>query len=110
MSTQPSPTLYEQLGGEAAVNAAFPNAPKALMFAYGFASVALGGYVAARIARHRKLFHTSIMALLQAGLTILAMLSPDVSNHASTAQWIATAVLTIPAALLGGVLWREPNT
>ena len=61
-------------GIEAAVNAAFPNAPKALMFAYGFASVALGGYVAARIARHRKLFHTSIMALLQAGLTILAML------------------------------------
>ena len=90
-------------GIEAAVNAVFPNAPKALMFAYGFACVAFGGYVTARIAQRRPLPHTAVMALLQAGLTILAMFSPA-GNHAPQAQWIATAMLTIPAALLGGAL------
>jgi hypothetical protein len=48
--------------------------------------------------------------VIQASLTIVAMLSP-VGNHASRLQWIITAVLSIPAALVGGVVYkgRKPN-
>jgi NADH:ubiquinone oxidoreductase subunit 5 (subunit L)/multisubunit Na+/H+ antiporter MnhA subunit len=45
------------------------------------------------------------MGIVQAGLTIVAMLSP-VANHASPLQWIVIAILSIPAALAGGVLYK----
>jgi hypothetical protein len=45
------------------------------------------------------------MGIVQAGLTIMAMLSP-VANHASRLQWITTAILSIPAALAGGALYQ----
>jgi hypothetical protein len=50
------------------------------------------------------------MGIIQAGLTIVAMLSP-VGNHASPLQWILTAILSIPAALVGGVVYKggKPN-
>jgi hypothetical protein len=69
---------------------------KALTFAYGLVCVAAGGYVAAGVARR----------IVQAGLTIMAMLSP-VGNHASRLQWITIAVLSIPAALAGGFLYKR---
>ena len=83
---------------------------KALMFAYGFMCVATGGYVAARVARQRPVTHSAVTGIIQAVLTIMAMLSP-VGNHASRLQWIVTAILSIPAAMLGGVVLkgREPN-
>jgi|SRR5215471_6056068 len=100
---------------------AFPEAPgpealssnlwvRALTFAYGLACVAAGGYIAARVARRRPVKHAAAMGIIQAGLTIMAMLSP-VGNHASRLQWIITAVLSIPAALVGGVVYkgRKPN-
>jgi hypothetical protein len=78
---------------------------RALMFAYGFMCVAAGGYAAARVARRLLVTHAAVMGIIQAGLTIVAMLSP-VGNHASPLQWILTAILSIPAALVGGVAYR----
>ena len=75
---------------------------RALTFAYGLTCVAAGGYVAARLARRLPVHHAAAMGILQAGLTMLAMLSP-VGNHASRWVWIVTAILTIPAAVAGGV-------
>jgi hypothetical protein len=73
-------------------------------FAYGLTCVAAGGYVAARIARRSPVKHAAAMGILQAGLTIAAMLSPE-ANHASRMQWIMIAILSIPAALAGGFLY-----
>ena len=83
---------------------------RALTFAYGLMSVATGGYIAALVARRLPVIHAAAMGVIQASLTIMAMLSP-VGNHASRLQWIITAVLSIPAALVGGVVYkgRKPN-
>jgi hypothetical protein len=78
---------------------------RALTFVYGSMSVAAGGYVAARIARRRPIRHAAAMGIVQAGLTIVAMLSP-VANHASPLQWITIGILSIPAALAGGALYK----
>ena len=75
---------------------------RVLTFAYGLMCVAAGGYVAARVARRFPVQHAAAMGIIQAGLTMLAMLSP-VGNHASRWVWIITAILTIPAAVAGGV-------
>jgi hypothetical protein len=77
-----------------------------LTFAYGFLCVAAGGYIAARLARRLPITHAVAMGILQAGLTIAAMLSPE-ANHASLLQWITTAVLSIPAAVMGGILCNK---
>src|SRR4029077_13556115 len=47
-----------------------------LTFAYGLMCVAAEGYVSARIARRLPIRHAAAMGLVQAGLTIAAMLSP----------------------------------
>lgn len=78
---------------------------RGLTFMYGFMCVAAGGYVAARIARRLPIKHAAAMGLVQAGLTIVAMLSPE-SVHASRLQWITTAILSIPAAIVGGALHK----
>jgi hypothetical protein len=83
---------------------------RALTFAYGLLCVFAGGYIAARVARRLPVKHTAVMGIIQAGLTIMAMLSP-VGNHASRLQWIIAAILSIPAALVGGVAYKsdKPN-
>jgi hypothetical protein len=83
---------------------------KTLMFAYGLMCVTAGGYVAARVARRLPVQHAAAMGIIQSGLTLIAMLSP-VANHASRWVWIITTVLTIPAALVGGIVYkrRKPN-
>ncbi len=83
---------------------------RALTFAYGLMCVAIGGYIAARLAGQLPVTHAAVMGVIQASLTIMAMLSP-VGNHASRLQWIITSVLSIPAALLGGVVYkgRKPH-
>jgi hypothetical protein len=70
-------------------------------FAYGLLCVASGGYVAARIARRLPIRHAAAMGIVQAGLTIAAMFSPEAS-HASRLQWITIAIVSVPAALAGG--------
>src|SRR5580704_216934 len=82
---------------------------KVLTFAYVLVCVAAGGYVAARVARRRPVTHAAVMGIIQAGLTIVAMLSP-VGNHASRLQWIVIALLSIPAAIVGGVMYKRPQT
>ena len=83
---------------------------RALTFTYGFLCVAAGGYVAAWVARRRPVTHAAVLGIIQAGLTIVAMLSP-VGNHAAPWQWILIAILSIPAALVGGFVYkgRKPN-
>ena len=76
---------------------------RALTFAYGLMCVAAGGYVTAGIARRMPVKHAAAMGVLQVCLTIMAMQSP-VGNHASRLVWIVTAILTLPAAILGGVI------
>jgi hypothetical protein len=70
--------------------------------------VAAGGYITARIARRLPIKHATAMGIVQAGLTILAMLSPE-AGHASRLQWITIAILSIPAALAGGTLYKGRN-
>lgn len=83
---------------------------RALTFAYGLICVAAGGYITARIAERVPVQHAAAMGIFQAGLTIMAMLSP-VGNHASRLQWITTAILTVPAAVVGGAVYkaRKPD-
>lgn len=93
---------------EAAVATVAPSSKpwvRPLTFAYGFLCVAAGGYVSARIAGRLPIRHAVAMGIVQAGLTFMAMFSPA-ANHASTFQWIATAVLSVPAAMLGGLICR----
>jgi hypothetical protein len=82
---------------------------RTLTFAYGFICVAAGGYVTARVARRLPIAHAAVMGIIQAGLTIVAMLSP-VGNHASKLQWILTAILSIPAAFVGGLVYKGRKT
>ena len=82
---------------------------RTLTFAYGLMCVAAGGYIAARLARRLPVTHAAVMGIIQAGLTILAMLSP-VGNHASPLQWIIIAILSIPAAIAGGVVCKGRKT
>lgn len=83
---------------------------RTLTFAYGLMCVATGGNVAARVAQRLPVQHAAAMGIIQSGLTIVAMVSP-VANHASRWVWITTAILVIPAALMGGVVYkhRKPN-
>jgi MFS family permease len=79
---------------------------KTLTFAYGFVCVAAGGYATAWVARRFPIKHAAAMGIVQAGLTMMAMLSP-VGHHASRLQWVAVAVLSIPAALVGGIVYER---
>lgn len=81
---------------------------RALMFTYGMMCVAAGGYVTARLAGRLPVRHAAAMGIVQAGLTMMAMLSPE-GNHASPMVWILTAILSIPAALAGGVIYKSRN-
>jgi hypothetical protein len=78
---------------------------RALTFAYGLMCVTAGGYIAARAARRLPVTHAAVMGVIQAGLTIMAMLSP-VGNHASRLRWVITAILSVPAALVGGAIYK----
>jgi len=83
---------------------------RALTFAYGLMCVSAGGYVAAWLARRLPVTHAAVMGVIQAGLTILAMLSP-LGYHASRLQWVIIAILSIPAAVAGGIFYkgRKPH-
>lgn len=99
---------------------AFPNAlpsPEALStnpwvrkltFFYGAVCVAAGGYVTALIVRRKPVHHAAAMGIFQAVLTIFAMMS-SAGNHISRPEWIATATLTMPAAILGGFVYERPK-
>ena len=72
-------------------------------FTYGAMSVAAGAIVTAWLARRAPLRHAAAMGIVQAGLTLWAMSA--MWNHAPAMTWIASALMALPAALLGGWLF-----
>jgi hypothetical protein len=74
-------------------------------FAYGALSIVAGGYVAAWIGRRAPLRHAAVLGGVQSLLTVLAMLA--MWNHAPAITWIITLVITLPACLLGGLLFAR---
>jgi hypothetical protein len=78
-----------------------------VMFTYTFASIVLGGYVTAWIARRAAVWHAVIMGAVEVGLTIWAMLA--LAHQAPRWTWIAGMIFTIPAAWLGGALRARQN-
>ncbi|MGC1459402.1 MAG: hypothetical protein WA825_14095 [Steroidobacteraceae bacterium] len=83
---------------------------RALMAAYGAASILAGGYVTARLARRAPVGHALAMGFLQCALTLVAMLT--LSKHASTWVWLTSAIMAVPAAWIGGLVYarRAPVT
>jgi hypothetical protein len=79
------------------------NLPASLfLFAYTSLSVAAGGYVTAWIARHSPVWHAVAMGAVEVVLTVFAMMHFGIT--APLRNWIATMVLTIPVASVGGIL------
>ena len=72
---------------------------RAVMFAYGAASIGAGGYVTARVARRAPVGHALAMGLLQSALTLYAMYA--VVKHAPTWIWVISTVMAVPAAWIG---------
>jgi hypothetical protein len=64
--------------------------------------VAAGGYVTAWIARRAPVQHAIITGVVEVVLTVVAML--HFRGMAPLRNWIATLILTIPVAWLGGAL------
>jgi len=81
---------------------------RAFTWGYGQLCVAAGGYVAGRIARRFPVRHALVLGLIQAGLTVLAMFSPE-ANHASRGEWIAIAVASVVAAVVGGFVCERTS-
>jgi hypothetical protein len=78
---------------------------RALMAAYGAASILAGGYVTARLARRAPVGHALAMGFLQSALTLVAMLS--LTKHASTWVWLTSAIMAVPAAWIGGLVYAR---
>lgn len=67
----------------------------------GLAFMALGGYVAGRIARAREIMHAAWVGLIAIGISLVFVSSSDTSMY--PAWYLAVSFgLTLPAALLGG--------
>ena len=64
--------------------------------------VAAGGYVTAWLARRAPVQHAVMMGAVEVALTVAAMLR--FGKMAPMRSWIATIILTIPFAWLGGAL------
>src|SRR5271165_5316872 len=74
-------------------------------FAYTLLCVVVAGYVTARLAPHHAVGHALILGILQAALTVPAML--EFREKSPLWGWIASMVLVIPAAWWGGVLYAR---
>jgi hypothetical protein len=73
-----------------------------LMFVYTSLCVVAGGYVTGWLARRHPAQHAVVMGVVQAALTIWAMIAlPDV---APLRNWIVSIFLAIPMAWFGGFL------
>jgi hypothetical protein len=79
---------------------------RVFMLFYTMFAIAAGGYVTAWIARRRQLTHAAIMGAIELAFTVYVMVAapfPEV-RQAPRWGWLATMILTIPAACLGGVI------
>jgi hypothetical protein len=90
----------QALPGHAAIS---HNLPASLfMFVYSSLCVVAGGYVTGYLARRHSAMHAVVMGVIQAALTVWAMISlPDV---APLRNWIVVILLAIPTAWFGGFL------
>lgn len=75
----------------------------------GLAFIALGGYVAARMARVREIDHAVWVALVGIALSVLVVAVTDTSEYPSWYLPVSFA-LTIPTALVGGYIARRRTT
>jgi hypothetical protein len=73
--------------------------------AFGLAFTVLGGYVAARVANHRELWHGMVLGIasLVFGELYIALLGVDIALWQRIASWI----LMIPAGIWGASLYRS---
>jgi hypothetical protein len=69
---------------------------------YTMLCVAAGGYVTAWIARRAEVRHAAVMGVIEAAMTVAAMMA--LPGHAPVWSWIAGIVLVVPAAWLGGLV------
>jgi len=81
---------------------------KGLTIAYSLACIGAGGYMTAVIAKRSPIQHAAVLGVLQAALTVVAMISPE-AYHASRLQWILTAIVSIRAALAGAAVYSHRN-
>jgi hypothetical protein len=72
------------------------------LFAYTALSVAGGGYVTAWLVNRAPVRHAVILGIIQTAMTVWAMVS--LPEGGPLRNWIATIVLTVPAAWCGGML------
>ena len=76
----------------------------AMLFQVSYTTLCIvaGGYVTAWVARRRMALHAVIMGAIEVGLTVLAMRA--FADKAPLRMWIASMIITTPAAWCGGVL------
>ena len=73
-----------------------------LQVSYTTLCIIAGGYVTAWLARRARIQHAVIMGAIEVGLTVLAMRA--FADKAPLRMWIASMMITAPAAWCGGVL------
>jgi peptidoglycan/LPS O-acetylase OafA/YrhL len=87
---------------ELVVAIAYNGPARVFQITYTTLCIAAGGYVTARVARRRMALHAAIMGVIEVGLTVLAMRT--FADKAPPGMWIASMIMTAPAAWLGGVI------
>jgi len=83
------------------------NVPARLfMLLYTIASIAVGGYVTALIARHSQLTHAAILGAIELAFTLYVMIATPIPEaHAAPLwSWVAGMIFMIPAACLGAAI------
>jgi hypothetical protein len=73
--------------------------------AFGLAFTALGGYVAAKVANHRELWHGMVLGIasLVFGEIYIAVAGADIAFWQRVASWL----LMIPAGIYGASVYRK---
>jgi hypothetical protein len=95
--------LVKPLMGEGMSGRSLPQS--LFQLAYTAASIAAGGYATAWVARRLEVRHAVIMGAIEVVLTIMAMQA--FPGKAPLWFWIATMIITVPAAWLGGKI-KQP--
>ena len=76
-----------------------------VLLAMGLAFMAVGGYVAARVARAREIMHAFLVAVVAIGFSLLFLFLSSTDTSQYPAWYLPVSFgLTVPAALLGGYI------
>jgi hypothetical protein len=81
-------------------------AARVFMLVYTMFSIAAGGYVTAWIARRSPVTHAAIMGAIEVAFILYVMIAAPFAEVVKAPMWLSVAsiILTIPAAFLGGAL------